>query len=324
MCLQTINDELLDSLFIVYKIFYNLKEVKTRKEKELKLKDKIKEAFVDFLDTLNNDDKLVLEDLVKNGKTNIKNIPLISNGFVFAFYEDKKIVYIMPNELIEIYKKTYTKELKKEKDLERVDKFIRLYLLINGLVEKEFFYDLIKNHYKINLTNKEIDEVVKKAGLIVYKKKYYCLQFLDMNIYDYSLEEDDLTHYILSEEELENYLYFYKHITFKLEEILKNKELALMIVTVFITSSYNDEEIIDECIESSDGIKVSKKRIAEAKEFIHDIYDSTRFWDLKGRRQEEFDREITIDEFLIFKKPLKTDLKSCLKALNERAYDNLL
>ena len=45
--------------------------------------------------------------------------------------------------------------------------------MINGMVPKKFFNDLIINNYNIDLSAKEIEDYLKQCGVHVYKNKYY-------------------------------------------------------------------------------------------------------------------------------------------------------
>lgn len=329
-CLNSLEDDILDFIFNYYKDIHKAVKgnIKSKKTKIELLNQKIPEMFTEFLNFINSNDEEVINDCIKNKTTNKSNSSLLSNGFLFGFLNDEENIYIVPKELLEIYKKNYTLEYKKDKDITKVKECFFVYGIMNGVIEKDFFINLLKEKYQIKLTIKEIENIIKENKGNIYKNKYYTiLDISDKENMDSLIDiknDSSVPYKILDEEEMVYYLYLLQKWFKDLDKIFKNKkdiDYDKLDVLFKIVSAYSDDsfDILDDCNAEFDfDSKISSKLF----EFIEENLNEFRFWDLNGNTLKEFDMHESL-LYLIKKLPKKHDLKSLLNSLSREALERI-
>ena len=167
-CLKALSKERLEEL-------KNDLEVNSLEE----IKEMILDIFNDFLYDAE------LSELQPFFKSNIKakalgDIDIGIYEYLFYYQEKDEIYLYLPLEYKEsldnIY---YIRNLKEEKDYNQL---VSDLIEMNGIIENLKLKNILKDYY-IDLSLKELDNLVKKCGYKIINKKYYAINdFLDENI----------------------------------------------------------------------------------------------------------------------------------------------
>lgn len=317
-CLESVNDKILESIYMNYKhIISKNKKLKDKPSKDEKIniiEREIKDSFNEYLSIITLKEKEILDEAEKNTKSDKFNITLLSNGFLFGYKENQKTVYIVPTELIDIYRKYLNSKEKKQSDLEKLDMYTHTYMLINGIIEKEFLEDIIINKYKLKVTKEEIKQAVGEYCYI-YSDKYYCHEIIPYEHVELLLEIKQICPYkILEEEQILEYSNIISNLISDISKNLSktNKDLSIKIVQDLILNYCPVDEILNQ-------YNISKKEYKKLEEIIENIQPNIRFWNINGRTIIEFTRDQIMSNPLK-SKPKNLDILSCLKLLPENIY----
>ena len=122
-CLETIDERILNSIYECHKkvISKNIKKKPEHKEIIDVLEKEILNSFREFMFNLNKKDINLIKEVLKNKKTKTMNINFVCLGYMFGFKEKDEVVYIIPNELLDIYSGTINwRMLVHSEDYERI------------------------------------------------------------------------------------------------------------------------------------------------------------------------------------------------------------
>ena len=318
-CLESIDDKILKHVYVIHKHVLskdkNLKDNPTQIEMINTLESEIKNSFSLFLISLEKDDKETLNEIVKNKKTDKININLLSNGFMFGFKENNRNVYIIPNELLNIYNEFKSSDTAREHDLSTANMYILAYIVMNGVLEIKYIKDLLINEYSLNITEDEIDEIIKK-NYEIYKSKYFITSDLKNSLNDITDElikqKKKIPSFKLNETELFYYLSMINNFTKELSKILKNhpkgfEDLILLRCSLVYQPL---EQIIDE-------FKFTKNERKKVLEVLEKYENNFRYWVFNGRTIDEYDKLYFTEHYFINSKPKSNDLKNCLNKVSK-------
>lgn len=321
-CLECADEEILNSIYTYHKyvISENLKKNPTNQEKIDILEKEIKKSFLEYLSHMHKEEKDILEEIIKYKKTEIYNETLLGCGFMFGFKENNKTVYIVPNELIKIYIEYKNSDDSKRLDYEKANLYIVSYMLMNGMLKKDFVEELLIEYYGLNISKKEIKEILD-SDFSKYKNNYYSL--LPNNKELESIKEElfeikeEQTIKKLNEVELLSYIDMVHDITEKLPKIFKNGDNE-KIFDSFMSRCFITYETIDELLSFFEVNKSQKKQLKELLETYHSNF---RYWFFNGKTIDELDKEIFVENILICGKPKFDGLKNCLKNCDENVLE---
>jgi len=322
-CLDSASDKVIDAICFTSEFIEEEKTTfKKREDKINYLKNKIPELFKQFLNTMNKEDKETIKEYIENKCIKNNNITFTSNGFMYGFRNNNEIIYIIPNELMDIYDEIYTKDFAKESDKAKLKEYLYVYLMINGLIEKDLFIKLVKNNYGLDINREDADKFIGES-VYEYKNKYYAIVDFENNkeakkLIDEILETKAKTDYkILSNNDVDSYRFLVFTCINELKKILKRYKLDAYAIFVNIVSNSNTHYDFIFDLDVSDKVK------DELETFLMDYEKSLRFWNLNGRTLNEDKEEKLKEKYLLRNIPKKTDLKSCLKSLSKEAYDEI-
>ncbi len=330
-CLNMSSDKALDAYLKIMKAVYKPKinKCKTREEKIKVLEKNIPDAFLEYLEDVANVNifKIMDEAIKNNNKISGFNIVLSTSGYMYSFNENNR-TYIIPNELLDIYKDYIKSDKKHERDMEKTKDCIFSYLIMNCLVPIDWFQDVIINHYNYLVTKKDIKNIIEAMGIEIYKNKYYCL--LELHNYDdnSTLLDSLLTiknenqYLILDEEKLFDYIHFINSFCFKISRIIGNNDNLMDSILNSLAMYHVDG--IDNIEEQLNFYKIPSKKQKKVLEIINENIDKIRLWYLNGKTYEECNIEDTIKDNTFVKLPNSLDLKSCLKNLDKENLEFLL
>lgn len=326
-CLNNLNENTINVMYNVYeKVIKTVKgKEKSKEEKIKKLNKEIIKNFKEYLMTIPNDDLNIIKEYLENNKSSKNSITLLSCGFMFSYSCNDEIINIIPNELIKIYKETYTEDFIFEKDIENVKKYFTIYGLAYGIVEKDKFIKIIRDYYNINLKEKIIDDCIREVCCCIFKNKYYSMLSEDNNEFIDDLlkirEENNALDKIFTVSEMDTYFDMIDYWISNLEEIFKKNKKGKVdefsvLLKIFSISFDDPLDILDYIVDDFD---LSEEELDKLLEFITDNIDDFRFWDLNGNTLIEHE----MSDFLIKKIPNKKDLKSLLNSLDKDTLDIL-
>lgn len=315
-CLENIDDLIVEVTYKHYKYVKssnkNLKKNPSRSEMINILEKEIKETFMEFLSFSTFSEIEFIDSFSKNKNVGLPDINLIIDGYVFIFEEKEKITYIVPNEILDLYKEYVSSDKKKENDLERAERNLMFYVLINGILPIDFIEDLLINEYHYNVSKQDIKEIALKQKLEILKNKYYALGFANDDVdnpYENLLKEKENFSYLkVSEEEILDYYEFFYFILDEFIKIMKNQDEAFNLYTNCVVIYREIDHIIDD-------VKLSKKQKEELTNFLEEYYNLFRIWSLNGRTADNVERDYLLESIPFKEKPSYTDLDSCLKNL---------
>ena len=322
-CLENTKEETIKAIYQVYRemlvIDKKLKDTRDIKETIDILEKEILRLFKEFLRTLTKEDSNCLNESLKNDEVKEFNITLLSNGFMFGFTKNKKVVYIIPNELKEIYREYLKSDDYQEQIQNNVRIYSFIYLTMTGLIPKNILHEILINKYGISTTKKEIKEIILEH-FFEYKNYYSLLNVNDEASFaiDSLLEiKEDIPYQILDEHNLKYYFERILNLSNSLDEVLKKSELdGDTIINKFIVDDLPTKELLDELDLTKTQYKKVLELMEEAKSFL-------RYWIYNGKTSDEVHQEYWISELTFDKKPQNTDLETCLNVLNLDAYHEM-
>ena len=317
-CLECVNEKILNSIYTYHKyvISKNLKKNPTKQEKIDILEKEIKKSFLEYLSHMYKDEKDILEEIIKDKKTELHNETLLGCGFMFGFKESNKTIYVVPNELIKIYIEYKNSDVSKQIDYDKAGLYIVSYMLMNGMLKKNFIEELLIENYGLNISKKEINQILDN-NFSKYKNNYYSLLPNDKKLESikkdlFELKEEE-TIKKLNEAELLSYIDMIHDITEKLPKIFKNGDNE-KIFDSFMSRCFITYETIDELLSFFEVNKSQKKQL---KELLETYHSSFRYWFFNGKTIDELDKEIFMDNIMIYEKPKFDSLEDCLKNCTE-------
>lgn len=333
-CLENTDMRILKAMYINYKWVIKQGKVKienpTKKEIIEIFLNELPALFKEYIPTITKEDNEILDDILEhNGRTKKCNTTLTNNGFLYGFIEKKKVIYIMPKEIIEIYKEEMKSDSLKENIKNKIEKeiifYINAYTLLNGVIKKSDFEDLIVNYYSINIDKKEIANILKKNGFNIYKNKYYMFgnvndeEALNLTL----MLAENISLYKIDPINLSNYLEYINNLLEKISKITKqNEENIFNDVLITLFGIYADVEMVLDNIEES--VSLNKNQRKQLYKLLDENFDEIRRWQFRGRTFDEYTRDNILENYLLEKRPKNPTLKNCLNALPKEIYEQIL
>lgn len=322
-CLENTKEETLKTIYQVYRemlvIDKKLKNTLDIKEMIDILEKEILRLFPDFLRTLAKEDIDCLNESLKNNEVKEFNITLLSNGFMFGFMKNKKVIYIVPNELKEIYQEYLKSDGYQEQTHNNVRIYSFIYLTMTGLIPKNILHDILIKQYGISITKKEIKEIILEH-FYEYKDYYSLLNINDEASFaiDSLLEiKEDTTYQVLDEHDLQYYLDRLLSLSNSLDEVLKKSKLdGDTVINKFIIDDLPTKQLLDE-------LDLTKTQYKKVFEIMEDARSFLRYWIYNGKTSDEVEQEYWISNLTFDKKPQNTDLETCLSVLSLDAYHEM-
>lgn len=319
-CLISIDEQILNTIYITYKHIFSkkIKKNPSHDEKIIILEKEIIRVFNDYLKKFDEDGKRILKEIAKNNSTRTPDINLLNYGFMFGFIENDKEIYIVPTELLNMYNEYMKSDEKKENDLKDADTYIMTYMLMNGIVPKDFIEDLLINHYELDITKQQINNLLTE-NYTLYRNYYSSVAINEVTkeeIDELIEVKEKMTFIKLTNHEIHEYLHIFHSLFEKLKKILKNSDNHL-IDFIFIKCFFNYRPIED-IINLLDLPKNQAKKLSE---LLEQYQEEFRYWAVNGRTLYETEREFLIENVPFKEKPKFNDLETCLKQLPENMYN---
>lgn len=316
-CLESCEDEILETIYMMNCMIFTEKSPKkniSRNQKISLLEKNIKESFKEFLPGMTPDDQNTIENMKKGklGDERASNYTLLSNGFAFGFIEGMEEIYVIPKELLVLYQEYTKSDEKKERDLAVAKDLLLKYLMINLFLSKEEFIDMLKNHYHINISEKEINKSIKEFTIYMNDKYYSVLPLENKAFSTLKKTKCDYSYKIISLMEFEEYFQTTKKMMEEIEKVVKSEEVVdqySWLLTIYGMDEDYVEQLATNC-------KLGSKKKKELLKILEKYELDRRYMNFNGRTLEEMNWEDTVQAVLLDKKPKKTDLKSCVNLLS--------
>lgn len=305
-CLNNESKERIDELYDTYQIFMPSNE----KNKKTYLKEAIPLFFEDLFEFIELDRGVI--EASEKGFTKM-NTPLDT-----IFFEVQDGIYILPSELIDIYKERTKKNSNYQR--EKLLKAVEQYLLIYGIFPLTLLDNIMKE-FAIKVDKQTVKSIIKKSDIIIYKGEYIS-RIKDSKEIENILQEKEISSYKeLSYYEVTSYYYFIKSFFERLSNILKKPADELEeIVLNDNTDRLNPEDYLT-ALESK--ITIPEKKKKKVLKFFEEEEFEIRYWKLKGRTLREYDEELMVDDCLLKSIPKKRDIMSILKCASPSLIENL-
>ncbi len=309
-CLNSLKD---DSINIIYSFLKCVDKNKFMEcnDKRVLLEEMIPLYFKERLENnMYSSEFEILELALKNKE--LKKYNRILLGYGIMYYFSSKDIYIIPKELIDIYKEYKKTNKKHELDLQKVEKILLDYIGINAIVPIDFIEDVILNKYHLDVSLEEIKEVVKKLKLETYKNKYYAYNIKELKkIMELLLKEKPKSEYaIYTEEELHDYVLFLKKLIKDLSKYLNNNIFLAIQILSFVSMFYEggfiliEDTLKDNKIAPNNKnkvIKIIRDNIKDIKLYIcngKSANDTLKEAVFKGSRLKERPKELFLFNIL--------------------------
>ena len=318
-CLKGLSDDAIEMIYSNYQVVVmannHLKDTTDRKEQEEKLKKIIKEGFKDFITTgANYADIKTLEGLMLNQKLTGNIFDLLCDGFVYQYKKDNEYIFILPDELVTIYKEAKESGVLAKLVESEAKKYFSIYLLINGIVKKTVMKDILVNHHGFNLTDKQIELLSEKE---LNTKDYYSLAGEEL-VEQLSMIKDE-DHYLkFNDREINNYFNFIGIFMREIEEALgvKYKSRTMVFLVLLLSDEYEDGSLKE--------FDLPKKETEALESILEKYQNEIRYWCYDGRTSAEEEFVGMAEEAVMSKKPKKAALDNCLANTDELLYDEAL
>lgn len=241
---------------------------------------------------------------------------MLNNGFLYAFKEKEKTIFVVPTELIDLYKKYVNSDEKKECDIRRDYSYLMIYMLIYGIVPKEMIEKDIPNIHHFNISKKQIKEYCKENFKTYNNGAYYAILSIEEERNEFLNKliesQNQLCYKMLNELEIDTYFTMLENFYSEMTEVLKNrvKEIAQKLLTAMLAALCS----LDEALELANIPKNKKNKVCEVLENYH---DSFRYWPLGGKTIEEVEFESLKQNMILNSKLEDETLNSCLKHLSK-------
>lgn len=317
--LNALDDKVLNLIYDSHQniISIGIKETNSRKEKIKILEESILTTFEEFMGYLTKEDKSIIENIIKNKYTKKIDHNLLCIGYLYGYKQDGKNVFVMPTELLEIYKNYQNSPEKINSDYRKAHMYIITYMLMNGILEKKFLEKVLIKEYGLNITKEQIDKVLNE-DFTNYKKDYYVPTKsnepnpgLDALI----MIKKQFENKILDEQRLMFYSELIRDLINELNDVLKKDASDQVIYKIFVS-----ELPIDELINQLDIPKKSHKKV---KEILSCYYDLFRYWEYSGRTSNEANLYYYINNPALDEKPCFSDLSTCLNKISKEIYETV-
>ena len=318
-CLENLNEETLDDLILYTADLDDSDNFDSKNDKVEFLRDYIINSFSDEICTISDEEVEELDKIAKNKKTNKFLVNLIELGFLFGYYNNQKIEYIFPDELLEKYLTLDIDKMRYQNKIEKIKVIIDTSLLINGVVLIDNLINYL-NENDLKVSKKEIDKIIIDKGLTVINSKYYTeYTFENMHIVDERVESlnSNPENTFLNYEDSVIYIKFFVSMFHKLE-LIKNKKILNELFYLLISKPF--VELKKTLNEKS---KLKKKTIDEIISFIEPNYENIKTWYLNGHSLNEVKIKEICENIYLDKEPKNKTVMDCLKCLNKDSFTKL-
>ena len=316
-CLKSLSDDAIDIIYSNYQVVVmannHLKDITDRKEQEEKLKKIIKECFRDFINTgANYADIKTLERLMLNQKLTGNIFDLLCDGFVYQYKKDNEYTFILPDELVTIYKEAKESGVLAKLVESEAKKYFSTYLLINGIVKKTVMKDVLVNHHGFNLTDQQIELLSEKE---LNTADYYSLAGEEL-VEQLSMIKDEEHYLKFNDSEINNYFNFIGIFMREIEEALgvKYKSRTMVFLVLLLSDEYEDGSLKE--------FGLPKKETKALESILEKYHDEIRYWCYDGRTGAEEEFVLIAEEAVMSKKPKKATLDNCLANTDKQLYDD--
>lgn len=239
---------------------------------------------------------------------------LLCDGFVYQYKKDNEYIFILPDELVTIYKEAKESGVLAKLVESEAKKYFSIYLLINGIVKKTVMKDILVNHHGFNLTDKQIELLSEKE---LNTKDYYSLAGEEL-VEQLSMIKDE-DHYLkFNDREINNYFNFIGIFMREIEEALgvKYKSRTMVFLVLLLSDEYEDGSLKE--------FDLPKKETEALESILEKYQNEIRYWCYDGRTSAEEEFVGMAEEAVMSKKPKKAALDNCLANTDELLYDEAL
>ncbi len=314
-CLNNIT--YLDDLYLDVTNYQNIKgKSKTKEEKAKELVKLIPLAFKNYLDKhISYIEINIIEDVIKKVQVNPSD-NLFIFGFMYIYFGNDDVEFIIPDELIDIYKKFQESDLKKKIDIKRGKNYLYNYLMSNGYVPIDLMNDLIIKEHNCNITENEIKELVNNDGFHIYKDKYYSYLKLNDNLFDIlEKRKKDYSYLKYSDVEINEYFKLIREFTHELEKYIDSRTIDYIFINLYTF----DDQVMDIIKD-----KLDKKNQDKVLKIIDKYRDDLRIWLCNGRTNND----LMIDDYVLKNTlkviPKKLSYKTLIKEANDTKCKDLI
>lgn len=315
-CLENLSEEALDDL-IVYCTDYD--NFDSQNDKVEFLRDYLINNFSDEIVTIPEEELKELDKIVKNKKVNKFCENLIENGFLFGYYNEQKIEYIFPKELLKKYLKINIKEIKYQNKIEKINIIIHTSILINGVVNSDNLIDFL-NKNDLSISKSELRKLVIDKGLTIINGKYYADYNLNnMYIVDEKVKSlnSNPENNFLDYKDSMIYIKFFAPMFHKLE-LIKNKRILNGLFYLLISKPF------EEFKQALKGTRnISKKTINDIISYIEPNSENIKTWYLNGHSLNEVKVKEISEKIYLDKEPKNETVMEYLNNLNKDSFQQL-
>ena len=314
-CLNYYN---LEQLEVIVKFNNQLKNLRVDKSNKKgivkKLEKRIKEIFGGGQLEITLNELEELEKLMNNDNYQIKSDLLVGLGIVYTVVIDGKRKYYIPEDIRKIVKEKYTSDIKEEIIKNELSIILVSAFYIYGLIPIELIKKIVKEKYpQVKDVHYLLGKIDNFTKVDIDNNEYYVIkEFAEIaNEFESSKEYADI-----SCEEMIFYFNTLLNFAYEVARILNQKEEEVPTILYELVSSLSS---VEEKVKTFEHIySLSKKR----KENLYSLllsFNHIRYWSLGGMTIDES----KLNDFVLSKKPVKTDLKSQLEALDKKALNYL-
>lgn len=277
-CLNTLSKEQMNNLYREFEI-QNTNKLLSEEQKQ-EIASRILVLYRTVCITFTSEEEKQIKNIIDD--KNITNISprLLDSFFIFKINIDNENKYIVPSEIIDLYKSTTTPKMKKEKEM----LVVSFYLQVTGAIHIDKLYDLVKGT-KIDITKKKIMKHLEEDGFILENDVVYIdLLPKELNIYEIS-KNNEYKQYSLEEIFFTKIEEFEDKFEEKISNVLStytenNNEMANAIINM-ITVGYDFNETINNYLKE-ENIKLTKKDEEKFHSLVRQIYLKTPSWEFNG------------------------------------------
>lgn len=317
--LDVLDEKVLNLIYDSHKniISKGIKETNNRKEKIRCLEERLLTSFQEFMYFLTKEDRLIIEDIIKNKYTKKIDFNLLSIGFLYGYKQDGKNVFVMPNELLNIYKNYRDSSKKAESDYNKAHIYILTYMLMNGILEKKFLEKVLIKEYGLSITKEQISEILNKI-FTNYRDDYYVP--IEDNKPNPGLEaliviKKQFKNKILDEQRLIVYSEMIRDLVNQINNVLKKDASDQVIYKLFMSDLPFDELIYN--------LDIPEKYHKKVKVILNRYYELFRYWEYGGRTSNEANLYYYITNPSLDEKPSFSDLSTCLSKISKDIYETI-
>ena len=319
--IEILNDKIVESIYDGYKYIdndkkYYKKELNIDEMKKVLLK-RIPVLFKEYLDeSITKEEAIIFKDNINNNKSLTKNISLLNLGFIYEIKEKNEKVYIVPEELKEIYTNTYTNEKLEEILYKKIDTYFPVYLTINGILPQDFIEDVIIKHYKLEITKDKLREYLSKK-VRVYKEYYSIFEDKEEFINEEIIPLKQNKEYkVINEYELLMYSTYISNVIEEIKNIIKTNEPEdnVNLYMVISTSGITTEEIVESI---NSGYNLTKNKLDKLTKLIDREINELILFSTNGYTIYEYKKNKLIERNLMKDKPDDNSFNSLIKLVDK-------